>query len=107
MAGEVSDDAVPVRGLAQTGGVTAELRTIELHGHPMAYRYVQGPAADSPVLVLVHGMAGSSATWLDVMEDLVKFTILVRDRADYLVDRYSERVESAQAVAARVNQRTV
>lgn len=31
----------------------------------------------------------------DVMEELVKFTWLTRDSAPYLVDRYSERRESA------------
>ncbi|OAN80598.1 arsenical resistance protein ArsH [Sulfitobacter sp. EhC04] len=40
---------------------------------------------------------------VDVMEELVKFTWLVRGRADYLVDRYSERVESAEEVHKRVS----
>jgi arsenic resistance protein ArsH len=42
---------------------------------------------------------------VDVMEELVKFTLLTRDCADYLVDRYSERRESAEALSRRVNQR--
>jgi len=44
---------------------------------------------------------------VDVMEELVKFTLLVRDSAGYLVDRYSERKESAEALSTRVNQRAI
>lgn len=41
---------------------------------------------------------------VDVMEELVKFTLLTRDIGPYLVDRYSERKESAEELAQRVNQ---
>ena len=39
---------------------------------------------------------------VDVMEELIKFTLLTRDRAGYLTDRYSERRESAAALTSRV-----
>ncbi|HHH6489597.1 TPA: arsenical resistance protein ArsH, partial [Escherichia coli] len=41
---------------------------------------------------------------VDVMEELMKFTLLTRGNAAYLVDRYSERKESAEALSRRVNQ---
>jgi arsenic resistance protein ArsH len=42
---------------------------------------------------------------VDVMEELMKFTLLLRDNKDYFVDRYSERVETAEQVSQRVNQK--
>ena len=40
---------------------------------------------------------------VDVMEELMKFTILTRSCSSYLTDRYSERVEDAEKLIARVN----
>jgi len=43
----------------------------------------------------------------DVMEELVKFTLLTRDSTAYLLDRYSERKESAAELSQRVNQKSI
>jgi len=44
---------------------------------------------------------------VDVMEELIKSTLLTRDVVPYLVDRYSERRESAEEMSKRVNQLSI
>ena len=41
---------------------------------------------------------------VDVMEELLKFTLLTRTASPWLTDRYSERREGAEALSQRVNQ---
>jgi len=42
---------------------------------------------------------------VDVMEELVKFTLLTRGNKDYMVDRYSERKESTDEFRKRIDKR--
>jgi arsenic resistance protein ArsH len=44
---------------------------------------------------------------VDVMEELIKFTLLTRDNKDFMLDRYSERKESAEELSRRVNQKAI
>jgi arsenic resistance protein ArsH len=39
---------------------------------------------------------------VDVMEELVKFTLLTREASSYLTDRYSERKETVAKLAQRM-----
>src|SRR3954467_2181155 len=51
-------------------------RTVEIHGHEIAYR----TGGTGPVVLLVHGMAGSSSTWTPVLDDLAEHvTVVVPD----------------------------
>src|SRR3954452_13328302 len=53
-----------VRGFQMTA--STDQHTIELHGHSVAYRM----AGSGPVLLLIHGMAGTNAVWEDVFPEL-------------------------------------
>lgn len=44
---------------------------------------------------------------VDVMEELAKFTLLTRDVAGYLTDRYSERKEEAAKLEARMKPKSI
>ncbi|MEP6626005.1 MAG: alpha/beta fold hydrolase [Acidimicrobiia bacterium] len=50
-----------------------ERRTVEIHGHEIAYR----TGGAGPVVLLVHGMAGSSSSWTPVLEDLAEHVTVV------------------------------
>jgi pimeloyl-ACP methyl ester carboxylesterase len=53
-----------------------DLRHIEIHGHRVGYR----SAGSGPVVLLIHGMAGNSATWRSVMPTLAeRFTVVAPD----------------------------
>lgn len=55
---------------------TVQVREVNLHGHKIAYRI----AGSGPAIVLVHGIAGTGATWNDVMERLAdRYTLIAPD----------------------------
>src|SRR5665213_212176 len=56
------------------------IRRMTLHGHSVAYRQ----AGSGPVVVLVHGITSSSATWERVIPDLARrFTVIAPDLAGH------------------------
>jgi len=53
-----------------------ELQYVSIHGHNVSYRM----CGDGPAILLVHGMAGSSLTWKEVMPLLARsYTVLAPD----------------------------
>ena len=53
-----------------------ELRSVSIHGHRIAYHR----AGDGPVLLLVHGMAGTARQWRHVFASLAeRFTVVAPD----------------------------
>ena len=44
---------------------------------------------------------------VDVMEELMKFTLMTRDNLEFLTNRYSERKENPEALSLRVNQKSL
>jgi pimeloyl-ACP methyl ester carboxylesterase len=53
-----------------------DLQHVSIHGHDIAYR----GGGTGPVLLLIHGMAGSSETWEPVLPALVeRFTVIAPD----------------------------
>jgi len=53
-----------------------DLRHVSIHGHDVGYRM----AGDGPVLLLIHGIAGSSSAWREVMPTLAeRYTVVAPD----------------------------
>ncbi len=95
-----------------------EKRSVTIHGHQVAYRF-GGPevAEGAPVLLLIHGMAGSSATWREVGPALTKeYTVIAPDllghgasakpRHDYSLGAFAGGLRDL-LVALRVSRATI
>ncbi len=93
--------------------MTAALEEIELHGHRVTYRR----AGQGPALVLLHGIASSSATWDKVIDPLAeRFTVIAPDllghglsakpRGDYSLGAYASGVRDL-LVALGIDSATV
>jgi pimeloyl-ACP methyl ester carboxylesterase len=76
-----------------------EVEEIELHGHRVSYRR----GGSGPLLILIHGITGSSQTWREVMPRLAEdFTVIAPDllghgesakpRGDYSLGAYASGI---------------
>ena len=95
-----------------------EKRSVKIHGHDVIYR-IGGPdpSEGAPVLLLIHGMAGSSATWRDVGPTLAKdYTVIAPDllghgasdkpRHDYSLGAFASGLRDLM-VALRIDRATL
>jgi pimeloyl-ACP methyl ester carboxylesterase len=74
-----------------------EVRHVTIHGHRIGFR----TAGDGPVILLLHGMAGSSATWKHIMPALARrFTVVAPDLIGHGV---SATPRSEYSVSAHAN----
>jgi pimeloyl-ACP methyl ester carboxylesterase len=104
-----SATVVPLPGLGATHSELVKdasvTRWVKVHGHDVAYRQ----AGSGPVLVMIHGIAGSSGTWLPVMPLLAeRYTVIAPDllghgesakpRGDYSLGAYASGVRDLLGV---------
>jgi pimeloyl-ACP methyl ester carboxylesterase len=102
-------EVVPLPGLGATHTeLVAEAsitRWAKVHGHDVAYRQ----AGSGPVIVMIHGIAGSSSTWVPVMPLLAeKYTVIAPDllghgesakpRGDYSLGAYASGIRDLLGV---------
>src|SRR3954465_12186704 len=93
--------ALTMPAMRQAGGPMARIPTtfVHIHGHEVAYKI----AGEGPAIVLVHGIAGSSATWSRIMPVLAKsHTVIAPDllghgesakpRGDYSLGAYASGI---------------
>ena len=100
------------------GVARPEKRAVRLHGHRLVYRIGGGEAcAERPALVLIHGLAGSSGTWMTVLPELARhYTVVAPDllghgesdkpRHDYSLGSYANQVRDLM-VALGIERATI
>ena len=81
---------------------TLEKRDVVLHGHQLVYR-IGGdePGAGRPVLLLIHGLGGSSATWGEVLPDFARRYLVVAP--DLLGHGESDKPKHDYSLGAHAN----
>jgi pimeloyl-ACP methyl ester carboxylesterase len=100
---------LPLPGLGATHSElvreAATTRWAKVHGHDVAYRQ----AGEGPLLVMIHGIAGSSSTWVPVMPLLAeRYTVIAPDllghgesakpRGDYSLGAYASGIRDLLGV---------